>query len=186
MAKKTESLNTGNPGATKPGKGETFIVTQEAFDAAFNAGRTVAGAYAAAGAILQPLLVPLSGQESETAVAQWRELQRGFCMGMAAERNIDPDSARRQFLRLVEDMGFTKPQTAEAKRKAAARKAAAPAADGADSDAGEPTPKDGAGAVAAKMALSAMEAHLISMIRAGKFTQAAQCVADMATQAATL
>lgn len=182
MAQKTDSLKTGNPAATKPSKGKTYVVTQEAFDAAFNAGRTVAGAYAAAGAILQPLLAPLSGQESETAVAQWRELQRGFCMGMAAERSIDPDSAQRQFRRLVEDMGFTKPQTAEAKRKAAARKAAAPkdGADGADD-----TPKDGAGAAAAKMALSAMEAHLISMLRAGKFTQATQCVADMATQAAT-
>jgi len=182
MTKKTVSLVTGNAGATKPGKGETFVVTQEAFDAAFNAGRTVAGAYAAAGAILEPMLRPLSGASTETAVAQWRELQRAFCMGMAAERNIDPDSARRQFGRLVDDMGFTKPQTEAAKAKQAARVKQ-------DSKAGadEGEPKTGAGAEAAKavkMELSSMEAHLIQLLRAGKYSMAAECVGGFAQAAA--
>lgn len=175
----TTSLKTGNTAATKPGKGASYAVTQEAFDAAFNAGRTVAGAYAAAGAILQPLLAPLSGLTTDAAVAQWRELQRGFCLGMAAERAIDPDSARRQFGRLVDDMGLTKPQTEAAKAKQAARAAA-------KGDADDASPKDGAGAAAAakvKMELSSIEAHIIGLIRAGKHSMAAQAVADLAAAA---
>lgn len=173
-----DKLATGNADATKPGKAATYAVTQEAFDAAFNAGRTYSAAYAVAGAALQPLLTPLSGSDRPEAVAQWREFQRAFCLGMAAERAIDPDSARRAFNRLTENMGLTKPQTAAAKAKQAGR-----AAQAGDEEA---SPKDGAGEAAAQavqMGLSAMEAHLISMLRAGKFTQAAQAVADMAEAA---
>lgn len=172
-----QSLSSGlKPAAKRATNAASYAVTQEAFDAAFTAGCTVAGAYAAAGAILQPLLAPLSGLTTDNAVAQWRELQRGFCLGMAAERSIDPDSARRQWGRLVDDMGLVKPQTEAAKAKQAARAKAAPA----DDDA---TPKDGAGAAAAakvKMELSSIEAHIISLLRAGKREMAAQAIADMA------
>lgn len=177
MAQAQQSLKTGNAAARKAGKVATFNVTQEAFDVAFGAGQAYAGAYHAAAVALQPLLAPLSGKTDATAVAQWREYQRGFCLGMAEAREIDPDSARRAFNRLADYLGLDKPQTQAAKAKQATRAAQAP---GEDDDT---SPKDGAGedaAQAVQMALSALEAHLIAMLRAGKYAQAAQCVADMA------
>lgn len=159
-----------------------FLVTQETFDSVFNAGRALAAGYATAGEALQSVLAPLSGLSTESAVAQWNEYRRAFALGMAAERNIDPDSGRRAFNRITEDMGLTKPQTEAAKAKQAARAKKAPAAEGDESS----TPKDGAGTEAAaqvKMVLSGMEAHLIAMLRAGKFEMVAQAVADLATAA---
>jgi hypothetical protein len=178
---KTQSLKTGNAAARKAGRAVSFVVTQESFDVAFHAGRAVAGAFQAAATALQPLLTPLSGLSSPEAVAQWNEYRRGFALGMAAERDIDPDSARRMFGRIVDFLGLSKPQTEAARAKQAKRAAQAP-----NDDDGEASPMDGAGAVAAQavqMALSSMEAHLIGMLRAGKYTQAAQAVADMASSA---
>lgn len=175
----TKQLKTGNKAAKRAGKTASYAVTQEAFDVAFNAGMAYAGAYHAAAAALQPLLTPLSGSEAEHAVAQWKELQRGFVLGMAEAREIDPDSARKAFNRLVEYLGLEKPQTAEAKAKQAERAKKKPAK-AAEEDG---TPVDGAGDAAAqavKMELSRMEAHLISLVRAGKFEMAAECVASMA------
>lgn len=178
MAQSTKQLKTGNAGAQKPGKAETFLVTQESFDAAFNAGRAVAGAFHAAAQALFPLLSPLSGSSADTAVRQWNEYRRAFSLGMAAERNIDPDSARRMFGRIVEFLGLDKPQTEAARAKQAKRAAQAP-----QKDADETTPKDGAAAEAAArvaMELSRMEAHLIALVRAGKFEMAAECIGNMA------
>lgn len=177
----TKQLKTGNAGAKKPGKSATYVVTQEAFDVAFDAGRAYAGAYHAAAVALQPLLAPLSGKSDATAVAQWREFQRAFTLGMAEAREIDPDSARKAFNRLTEYLGLDKPQTQAARAKQAARASAKPAGDEDDD-----SPKDGAGDAAAQavqMGLTAIEAHLIGMLRAGKYAQAAQCVADMAESA---
>jgi hypothetical protein len=176
----TKTLKTGNAAATKPGKALTFVVTQEAFDAAFHAGRAVAGAFHAAAEALAPMLTPLAGSSDARHIAQWNEFRRAFSLGMAAERNVDPDSARRMFGRIVDFLGLDKPQSEEAKRKQAARAAAKPTEPAGD----EESPVDGeAAAQAVQMALSQMEAHLVSMLRAGKFAQAAQCVADMAEAA---
>lgn len=179
----TDRLVTGNARATKPGKADRYIVTQECFDSAFDAGRAYAGAYHAAAQALQPLLAPLSGLRTPEAVAQWREIQRAFTLGMAEEREIDPDSARKAFNRLTDYLGLDKPQTAAAAAKQAARKASAPAGAASGASEAEDSPKAGeADAAVARVAmeLSAMEAHLIGMLRAGKFFQAAQAVADMA------
>lgn len=178
----SKQLKTGNAAATKPSKGVTYIVEQASYDAAFHAGRAVAGAFQAAAVALQPLLVPLSGLSTAPAIAQWNEYRRAFCLGMAAERNVDPDSARRMFGRIVDFLGLDKPQSEAAKAKQAKRAAARPEGE----EEGEDGPKDGAGEDAAqgvKMVLSSMEAHLIAMLRAGKFSQAAQAVADMADKA---
>lgn len=183
-----KSLKTGNPGARKPGKGATFLVTQESFDVAFDAGRAYAGAYHAAAEALQPILAPLAGQTTQAAVNQWRELQRAFTLGMAEAREIDPDSARKAFNRITDYLGLAKPQTPEAARKQAQRAAAKPAEpDGAGAE-DDDSPKAGAGAAAAAsvaMELSRMEAHLIALVRAGKFEMAAECVASMAEPDAT-
>lgn len=189
MAKATKELSTGNKGAKRAGKGETFIVTQEAFDVAFTAGRVVGGAMQAAAEAMLPLLAPLAGQTSETAVAQWNEYRRAFCLGMAAERGIDPDSARRMFGRIADFLGLDKPQTAKAAAAQAKRKAEADAARAAAGESDEasdedgPSAKDGAGAGMGgeiRMGLTKIEAHIISLVRAGKFEMAAECIASLA------
>lgn len=160
----------------------TYALTQAQFDAAFDAGRGYAGAYVEAAAALQPLLAPLSGKSSPEAVTQWKHYAEAFRLGMAAEREIDPDSARKAFNRLTDMLGFDKPQTAEARAKAAARAAKRPASPAAE-DGG--TAMDGAGeaaAAAVQMALSPSEAHLVSLVRQGKHTMAAQFIAELAAQ----
>lgn len=179
MAKTTKQLKTGNADAAKPGKAVTYVVTQETFDVAFKAGHAVGIAFHDAAEALKPLLYPLSARTDDVSVKQWNEYRRAFCMGMAAARNIDPDSARRMFGRVVDYLNLDKPQTqkalAEQKRRAANK-----GENEQDSDA---SPVDGAGAAAAeavKMELSKIEAHIISLLRAGKHEMAAQCIADMA------
>lgn len=183
----TDALKTGNGKAKRATGGASYAVTQESFDIAFDAGRAYAGAYHAAAAALQPLLAPLSGAETDAAVGQWREYQRAFVLGMAEAREIDPDSARKAFNRLTEYLGLSKPQTAAAKAKQAQRAAKAPtkAQDGAE-DAGEGVKAGAADAAVAavQMGLSSIEAHLIALVRAGKFEMAAECIAAMADKAA--
>lgn len=179
MAKRNE-LKTGNSSAKRATGGASYAVTQESFDIAFDAGRAYASAYHAAAAALQPLLAPLSGSEAEAAVAQWREIQRAFTLGMAEAREIDPDSARKAFNRLTDYLGLTKPQTAEAKAKQAKRAADKPA-----EDAGEGA-KAGAAdeaTAAVQMGLSSIEAHLISLVRSGKFEMACECIGAIAAKA---
>jgi hypothetical protein len=177
----TKQLKTGNASAKRATGGASFAVTQESFDIAFDAGRAYAGAYHAAAAALQPLLAPLSGSEAEAAVAQWGEFQRAFVLGMAEAREIDPDSARKAFNRLTDYLGLSKPQTAAAKAKQAARAKAKPAEDaGEDSKAGAAD----AATAAVQMGLSSIEAHLIQLVRSGKFEMAAECIASMADKAA--
>lgn len=182
----TDALKTGNGKAKRATGGASYAVTQESFDIAFDAGRAYAGAYHAAAAALQPLLAPLSGAETDAAVGQWAEFQRAFVLGMAEAREIDPDSARKAFNRLTEYLGLSKPQTAAAKAKQAQRAAAkakdAPAAE----DAGEGVKAGAADAAVAavQMGLSSIEAHLIALVRAGKFEMAAECIAAMADKAA--
>lgn len=178
----TDALKTGNGRAKRATGGASYAVTQESFDIAFDAGRAYSAAYHAAAAALQPLLAPLSGSESEAAVNQWKELQRGFVLGMAGGREIDPDSARRAFNRITDYLGLTKPQTAKAKAEAARRAAGQPAQEPAQDG-----PKAGAAdkaAAAVQMGLSSIEAHLIALVRAGKFEMAAECIAAMADKAA--
>jgi hypothetical protein len=166
MAKKT---------ITSPSVGISYVVTQESFDVAFHAGRAVAGAFQSAAAALAPLLTPLSGKSEDHLIRQWNEYRRAFTLGMAAERNIDPDSARRMFGRIVDFLNLDKPQSAAAKAKAASRAKAKPAP---MEEAG--TPKDGAGADAAatvKMVLSEFEARVIGFLRAGKPEMAAEAIA---------
>lgn len=175
MAQSTKTLKTGNKDAAKPGKAVTFIVTQESFDVAFKAGCAYAGAYHAAAEALQPILAPLSGLTTQESVNQWRELQRAFTLGMSDARAIDPDSARKAFNRLTDYLGLAKPQTVAAAAKQARRKDAKP-----DSKS-DPVPADGAAiAQAVVMELSAMEAHIVAMVRAGKFEMACEAIAGLA------
>lgn len=183
MAKK--ALSSGvRPAAKRATNAAVFALTQESFDVAFNAGRAFASAYADAAAALAPLLSPLSawvGEKTPTCpVVQWAHLRAAFVQGMAAERAIMPGSAERAWQRIVDDLGLTKPQSAEAAKKAAAR-----AAKRGDEPEGDETPLDGSGEAAAsavQMALSPFEAHIVTLLRAGKTTMAAQAIAESAAQ----
>lgn len=102
------------------------------------------------------------------------------------------EGGAKRFSEIVRAAGVVKPQTAAAAAKQAKRKASGAGKAGTAADkrtraakaAIAPVPqKAGDGAAAAKrvkMELSAIEAHLIGLIRAGKFVQAAECVASMA------
>lgn len=183
MTKQSNALKTGNSKATKPGKGDRFALTQAEHDVAFDAGRAVAGAIHSAAGTLLPLLTPLSGQSSPEAIDRWAHLRAAFVAGFAAERMIDPDSASRAWTRVVDLLGLDKPQSEAARAKQAKREAERAANAPQEAGEGEGSPKDGAGAEAAakvSMVLSSMEAHLIALVRGGKFEMAAECVAGMA------
>lgn len=185
MSKQIKSLSTGNASARKPGRGAVFAVTQESYDVAFGAGVSVGSAFNDAAAALRPLLYPLSARTEDRAVEQWNEYARAFAAGMAEARAIDPDSARRMFGRIVDFLGFEKPQTLKA-RALQVKRAAEAKAEG-KGEAAEKTPKKGeaAAAVAAvQMGLSKIEAHLIKLIRAGKFEMAGECIAALAEKSA--
>lgn len=175
----TDALKTGNGRAKRATGGASYAVTQESFDIAFDAGRAYAAAYHAAAAALQPLLAPLSGSEQQAAVDQWKEYARAFALGMAEAREIDPDSARRAFNRITDYLGLVKPQTAAAKAKQAKRAAEAPTAEPEDVKAGA---ADEATA-AVQMGLSSIEAHLISLVRSGKYEMACECIGAIAAKA---
>ena len=109
-----------------------------------------------------------------------------------AARGVEGGAKR--FSEIVRAAGVIKPQTAAAAAKQAKRKASGMGKAGTAADkrtraakAVGPVPqKAGDGSAAAKrvkMELSAIEAHLIGLIRAGKFVQAAECVASMAPAA---
>jgi hypothetical protein len=181
MANRKE-LKTGNKTAKRATAAAVFAITQQAYDVAFGAGQAYANAYAGAADVLQPLLAPLSGWVGAAGptspVTQWNHLRAAFVAGMAEARGISPDSAGKAWQRIADDMGLTKPQTTEAAAKAAQRKAK-PQPEAED----DGSPKDGAGTEAAariSMELTSIEAHIVSLLRQGKRTQAAQAIADLA------
>jgi uncharacterized protein (DUF2267 family) len=119
---------------------------------------------------------------SEDAVAEWVAIRTEWVKAYQEAAGCAEDSAGRAFTRVVNRAGIVRPQSADALRKQAARDAKKGTAD----KGGKADPKAGAGDAAAKavkLELSKIEVHLINMLRAGKFTQAAQVVADMATAA---
>lgn len=98
-------------------------------------------------------------------------------------------AANQAFSYRMKACGFEKPKNdnAEAKRKRAERaaKKASEASTAGDTD--ETTAKDGTGAASAtkvKMELTAIEAHLLAMFRAGKFEMCNEFIASQATKAA--
>lgn len=97
-------------------------------------------------------------------------------------------SAQNRFAEMVKLAEVVKPQSDAAKKKQVARAVTKSAIDKASETT---TPVDVEKATSAKLAgasvkmeLSSIEAHIVSMLRAGKFTLAAQAVALMAEQTA--
>jgi hypothetical protein len=190
---KTTSLVTGNSKARKPGKGSRFLLTQLEADRAGFVGSTFADldaradlSYATVAEEIRDILEPMAGKVDAAVVERWNHVRAAFMEGYGKVKESTDLAAERAWQRLVKALQLDKPQTPEAARKAAeraAKKAAeAPAEDGEASEADDASPMDGAGAQAAAkvvLELSAMEAHLIALVRAGKAELAAQCVADM-------
>lgn len=102
-----------------------------------------------------------------------------------------PEAARQAFSYRMKQCGLKKPEnnSPEAMRKREAR-AAKKASEASTADEGdESTPKDGAGARAAakvQMELSAIEAHIVALLRAGKYEMAAECIANEKDKAALI
>ena len=95
----------------------------------------------------------------------------------------EPASAGTRFAEMVRASGVVKPQSEKAAKLQAARAAAKSVVDKAMGDAGDDVKAGVADKATAtvKMELSSIEAHIVSLMRAGKFTLAAQAIADMAT-----
>lgn len=127
-------------------------------------------------------------------VATYKAKRAEWVAAYNAARKTEHGAKR--FSEIVRAAGVTKPQTEKARKAQAARKAAGGKA-GTAADKRTRASKNqaaiaasavkaGSGAASGrtvKMDLTAIEAHLIGLIRAGKFVQAAQCVADMAEKA---
>ena len=107
-------------------------------------------------------------------------------MAYANAMGCESASASRRFQRLCKESDIEVPKAdSAAAQKKAAQRAAKKAAD-ASGDALEGMGDVAASATitAVKMELSAIEAHIISLIRAAKFTLAAQAVAGLADASA--
>lgn len=112
-------------------------------------------------------------------VDEFRDARSVWLEAYAAAMGCAKDSAGARFAEMVRATGVVKPQSERAQKVQAARAAAKSAIQ----TAAETDPKAGAADKAlakVKMELSSIEAHIVSLIRAGKFTQAAQAVADLA------
>lgn len=105
------------------------------------------------------------------------------------------EAARQAFSERMKKAGLKKPQndSAEAARKRAeraikkAQQGAAMGAGDANDDGEGGDPKAGAASAAVKavrMELAPMEAHVVNLIRQGKYEMAAECIAKMADSAA--
>ena len=121
---------------------------------------------------------------SADAVGEFAAVREAYAVGYMESASCDRLAAERAFQRVVVRAGIVKPQTAEAMRKQAVRDAAK-SADKAN-PAGQPVSPskaiDGtAAAKSVKLELSSIEVHLVNMLRAGKFTQAASLIAEMAS-----
>ena len=111
---------------------------------------------------------------TDEAVEEFAAIREAYVAAWLDVAKCEKISAERQFQRVVQRGGIIKPQSAAALKKQAERAKAK-----ADKPA---TPKDGKGAEKAEAAkglvLTAMEAHIIMLLRQHKIEQAAQCVAD--------
>lgn len=130
---------------------------------------------------------------SADAIEEYKAMQAAwtgeYAARIIAEQGVKPDSdagkaaglaAQQAWSRVTRRCGIVKPQSAEAIRKQEVRKAKNEA-DKVNPKGKPESPADGAKAAEeAQLKLSAIEVHLIMLMRKGAYTQAAQCIADLA------
>ncbi len=122
-------------------------------------------------------------------VEEFKVCRADWLTGYAEATGCEAVSAVVRFNEMMRAANVTKPQTEKAKTEVARRAAAKSATSAAISKATAPADTEkSASAKAAganvKMELSSMESHIINMLRAGKFTLAAQAIAQMAEKTA--
>lgn len=127
-----------------------------------------------------------SAMFADLSVDDFRTARAAWVAGYVDAMGCDAKSAANRFSEMVKACAVVKPQTPEA-AKLAAKRATDKAAKAAPVKASTATAIDGAGEVAGlaagksvTMVVSSTEAHILQMLRAGKFALAAQCVAHMA------
>ena len=115
------------------------LISRECFDSAFAVGMADAEHLGTVNEKMIPLLENLSGKIDAQAVNAWNQVREAFIQGFCYSGMLSEESASRRWTRLIEALGYTKPQTPEAAKKAAQRAKAAP---------GKVTKADGAKAAA--------------------------------------
>lgn len=153
------------------------ILAVSAFDAGkvagLAAGNWLADSVAAVGELLPTIMT----------AADYKIVRAEWCKGYAEAMGCKPVTAENQWAKVwrgVEQaFGFAKPKTEEAKRKAAQRAAKKAAAE----STAPKTPTNGAEAAQkVKMELSRIEAHVVSLLRAGKYKAAVDCIHRLAEE----
>ena len=162
-------------------------MTAKTFSArAFEAGRVAGMAHGnwlaesvhAVGEILPADMTP----------AQYRTIRAAWCKGYAEAMGCKPVTAENQWSKVWKGVeqayGFKKPQSEEARRKAAQRAARRSTAAGDGEPAAPETPAKGSEAAQkVKLELSRIEAHIVSLIRRKQFGAAINCLHKMAEEA---
>lgn len=125
-------------------------------------------------------------------VEEFRVCRADWLAGYADATGCEAVSAVVRFNEMMRAANVVKPQTEKAKTEVARRAAAKSATSAAIVKASDATaPADTEKSASAKsaganvkMELSSIEAHIVGMLRAGKFTLAAQAIAQMAEKTA--
>lgn len=123
-------------------------------------------------------------------VAEFRLRRACWVAAYVDAMGCSPVSAANRFAEMVKAANVTKPQSDRALKEVARRSAAKAATDTLISKVAGIPPEDdvksdvaASAAKAVKMELSSIEAHIVSLMRQGKYVLAAQAVANMAAQA---
>ena len=159
----------------------TKALSARAFEAGRAAGRQ-AGNWLAESVHAIAEILP-----GELTPAQYRAIRAEWARGYAETFGCKEVSAQNQWAKVWKGVesayGFKKPQTEEARRKAAQRAAQRATATGD----GEPVPpaKGKQAAQKARMELSAIEAHLVSLLRRGQFKACVDVIHKLAEESTT-
>ena len=118
---------------------------------------------------------------AQTNYADFAVARKTWCAAYAGAMGCEHASASKRFQRLCAESGVAVPKaTSESAVKKAAQRAAAKASTSGDALEGVGEAAAVSAIKAIKMELSSIEAHIVNLIRAAKFTLAAQAVADLA------
>jgi hypothetical protein len=161
-------------------------------DAAYTVGLADSQSTAENAKALRGALKMFSGKEDAHSIASWKVARDSFVKG-AVTGGATPNAAVVRWARIVDVAKLVKPQSAAQRAKAEAKRVERATSPQTGAGVGKVTPSSAAGlhpaiepatstAKGVRMELGSMEAHVIGLMRSGKYAQAAQCIADMAAQ----
>jgi len=102
------------------------LITQIQFDSFFAVGAADAAALNHVNDAISAALAPLSGKIEQKAADTWNAYREAYIEGFCSASAIDLGTVSRRWTRLIESLGFTKPQTPAAAAKQAQRAKHAP------------------------------------------------------------